>query len=104
MASPHVHKLSALDILTLLINVHGASSNPYIGMEDAERALRDIYRELNFTVNVPRDLLESTLWACNMNNEAGKFQHPNGMTFKEFVNKVSKGHKFNLDYNVIEAD
>lgn len=91
-----------LDIAIMLLNSYKASNEPEIGYQDPIETLDSLSRRLNQKTMVDPRQIESMLWACNMLNEEGKFVHPSGMTFTDFIAKVAPGSEFNLDYNTIE--
>lgn len=111
-----VHWLTMMDIMVLLVNLHLAAQDEDISHGDPDRSLRDLTKHLigktkfqdaprRFKVN--QDILESSLWACNMMNEKNKFWSPyqkkDSVKFNKFLELVLKeGQTFDLDYNYIK--
>ena len=104
MSSAHTHVLTAIDVLTLLINIYEGSEDKNVGMEDANNSLLDLFNKLSFNVRVDRDILESALWSCNMMNEKKAFRHPLGMNFDVFLKKILGKKGFNPTYHFIEDE
>lgn len=56
---------------------------------DADRTVREIIDELDHhRGTVSKSLLESALYCCNMEDEKGKFWHPLGQSFTNFVSEL----------------
>lgn len=99
-------RLSLLDMLVLLHNVLEGANDAEVGYEDAEFTLRELVKKLSRrTYPVRRSALESALWSCNLMDEAGKFWHPDGLTFDEYLKKGLKqrvGTRFDRFYNILK--
>jgi len=96
--------LRLLDVAVLLFNVHKGATDAEVGFEDCRETLDTFTRKLNKYMFVDPMLLESALWSCNLLDEHGRFWHPQGLTFEEFLKKVVRRGKFNRTYNVIENE
>lgn len=95
-------RVSTLDLLVLLDHVlRGAALPDLIGWEDAENTLQDMVKLLNRDVYLDRSVLESALWSANLMNEAGKYKHPMGMGFDEWLKQLLGPLKFNKQLNTI---
>lgn len=95
--------ISTIDVAILIVNLHFASRDPQIGFEDADRTLGDLIRDLKRYVPVRISVLESALWASNLNSEKKKFFHPTDQAFADFVKKLLEpDHKFDPVFNTIE--
>lgn len=74
---------------------------------DADRTVDELLAALDDNRGwIPRVVLESALYCCNINDEDGKFWHPQVATFPGFIKKVL-GTKYHFDryYNrIIEKD
>jgi hypothetical protein len=93
--------LRPVDIAVLLHNVYHCPD----ASNDADHTVNEIVTILNKGAGyLSKDILESALYCCNMNNEQGKFWHPQKISFDSFV-KHLLGAKFTYDtyYNLIEA-
>ena len=99
--------LSALDAAILIMHVLKGKDDPMVGFVDGGRSFEVMLNEWDHgKFRIDTHILESALWSCNMLDEAGKFTHPRGITFKQFVRRVlgDKGN-FNYKYNyIIEED
>lgn len=102
--SPNKLKLPVklLDVAVLLIAVHMGAQDDNVGFEDARLTLEELVRRLDKTIWVDQSLLESAMWSANLMDEAGKFWHPESLTFEEFAKDVCGRHRFNRTYNLIE--
>lgn len=92
------------ELAVLLYNVAKADQDPEVGYEDAQRTLANLMTRLSKKVMVDPALLESCLWSSNLLNEQGKWSHPTGRSFDEWVRELAGGDKFNKVYNLIERD
>jgi len=91
-----------LDIAILLLNAYKANEQPEIGYQDTIETLDALSRRLNQKILLDPRQIESLLWACNMLDEEGKFVHPTGMKFDDFVHRVAPGGDFSKKYNTVE--
>lgn len=92
-----------MELAVLLFSVNRAANDPDVGFEDAAQTADGITRRLNLWRLIDPDIIESALCAANMLNEQGKFIHPSGLTFEQFVDKVLRGRgRFDTFYNLIE--
>jgi hypothetical protein len=96
--------ISALDLVVILDNVYRASLDKDIGFEDPRETLQSFLVRTNKMFRVYTEDVESGLWSCNLLSEKGKFRHPRGWSFDEFLLKILRGDTFNKDYNFIEGD
>jgi hypothetical protein len=73
------------------------------GDNDANRTQDDLFRELNKRqVYLDKEVLESCLYCSNMNDEDGKFWHPQHKSFETFLRYVlPPKHTFDKVYNLI---
>jgi hypothetical protein len=96
--------ISVLELVVILDNVYEASKDKNIGFEDPRETLFSFLFRMNRAIRMYTEDLESGLWSCNLLAEKGKFRHPKGWSFDEFVSKMLRGDTFNKDYNYIEGD
>lgn len=96
--------VTALDLVVMLDNVYQASQEKDIGFEDPRETLASFLFRLNKMMRLYTEDVESALWSCNLLNEKGKFRHPRGWTFDQFLEKLLRGDSFNKDYNYIEGE
>lgn len=100
---PNMILLNVEQLAVLLYNVRKAMADPKIGFEDGERTIEGLCSQINKTVYIYRDAIESALWSSNMLHEGGKFWHPKGLTFNQFSKQVCpKEMQFNKIYNLFE--
>lgn len=91
------------DIVTLLASIKAASENADIGFSDALQTEDQVYNQLNKTVLVDPNVIESALWCCNMLNELELFEDYRGRTFDQFVVDALNGHgTFDKTYSTVE--
>jgi hypothetical protein len=91
------------DLMALLANVSKGAVDPSIGFHDLDRTLGQIKRQLDREVQMPKTVVESALWSANLLNEKGEFEHPDHITFNEFINRICKDkHTFDTFWNLIE--
>lgn len=96
-------RLSLIHLAVMLHHVWKAENDPEVGWEDPQRTAKDMSRALNRKVFVDPAIIESAMWACNILNEQGKFEHPMGFTFDEWVGRIiDRRGRFDRDYNLIE--
>lgn len=94
--------MKLLNASVLLGNVVLASKDPDIGWEDANFTLHETVRKFHWRVFMEERLLTGCLWACNLLDEKGKFWHPGGLTFDQFLDKVLRGRwDFDKFYNLL---
>lgn len=100
--------LSLLDIAVLLWHLYASSRDETIGYNDANVSMIAILKALN-----PRRkkllsirTLESALYCCNILDEQGRFWHPKGGSFDDFVKRImvenADERSFNKTYNYFE--
>lgn len=94
--------IKVVDLAILLHHVYQAAKDPGIGFEDADETIETLTGKVNQEFLIDLSLLESALWSCNLMNEAGKFWHPRGLDFKQFVKYLFPGERFNTVFNMIE--
>lgn len=72
---------------------------------DADRTVQEIVLGLDQHRGfLARSLLESGLYCCNLNNEAGQFVHPLGRNFTQFLNDtLASDLEFDRFYNIIKS-
>lgn len=95
--------LTPLEIVVALYNV-SINTEQDTG---ADRTYRQIVHELNGKrMAYPKDLVESVLYFCNMNDEEGEFWHPLDMTFKAYAKRICADNnvKFNSYFNYLERN
>jgi hypothetical protein len=95
-------EVSLLDLSTLLFHLHFGARNERVGFEDAERTLAQVSAKLSHKVRVEKAVLESALWSSNLCDEIGKFVHPQGISFDEWMKQMFGTEKFNRAYNLLE--
>jgi hypothetical protein len=97
---PYKLPVSPFQAVVLLYNVAICKE----AANDADRTVQEIMEEINENNGyLPKGLLESGLYCCNMNEEDKKFWHPYGHDFDRFVKGVLIPKKFRFDkvYNSI---
>lgn len=93
-----------LDLVIILDNVWQASKDRDIGFEDPREMLHNFLFRMNKQTRLYTEDIESGLWSCNLLNEKGKFRHPRGWTFDQFLIRLLRGDTFNKQYNYIEGE
>lgn len=93
------------DIVTFLLCVRTISKHRTLDLHDANQTVDQLMNKLDRKVLIGRDVLQSALYAASMLDEVGKFEHPLGLTFHEFVKGiVGRGKKFDKKYHLIVED
>ena len=96
------YKLTISQRLILVYHCFEAANDPEIGFEDAWRTVEELVEALDNFNFVYRNLLESALWCCNLLDEKGKFWHPMGLSFEEYLHTIlKKDEDFDYFYNLI---
>lgn len=95
--------ISVLDLAVLLFYVHRGAADNEVGFVDARESLETLTRELNKALYVDPTMLESAIWSSNIMDEQGKFWHPEGLTFDEWVRRIANGAKYNRVYGLFES-
>ena len=95
------HSLRILDAAILLMNIYRGAQSSKVRFEDAARTLEELVVDLHGKkgIRVQRSVIESALWSCNLLDELGKFWHPKGRSFDEFLKDILKCTKTNLFYH-----
>lgn len=94
--------ISVYNLMILLHNVYKGSVTRGVGFEDANNTLKMFTNKVNDRLNIPKELIESALWSCNLLNEKKKFWHPSGYSFDHFASLTLNGRDFNKQYNWAE--
>lgn len=98
-------KLSLMDIVTLLHNVHEGARTADVGFEDAMESLGSLTQKLDKQkVWVDPSVLESALWSCNLMNDKKRFWDTRGRSFDDFVKRVLEGGSFDKFFNLTERE
>lgn len=93
--------IRALDLGVLMY--HFSKFSHKYGHLDAEKTEYQALKEYNRKLEIPLENLERMLYASNMLGEENQFWHPFGLTFKQFLSKISTSKwDFNSLYNLIE--
>ena len=95
-------KITLLDLAVLLVNIHKGAEDKGVGFEDAENTLLTLTKKLEGLRGIPlkSTLLEGALWSCNLLDERGKFWHPQGKSFEDYVKTLTRrGEMFDRRYN-----
>jgi hypothetical protein len=96
--------IDTTSLVTLVDNVYRGAEHPDVGYEDAHIPFNKYLETLKSMHAITVDRLESGLWSCNLLNEEGKFWHPRGLTFDQFLGSLKTGDfVFNKTYNVFES-
>ena len=105
MDNKTVH-ISSLQLVVLLHNFLAALNDPEIGMEDCENLPSLLLASMRKPLPINSNHLESILWACTMLEEKGKFWHPLGDNYKNYIKSLEERlqAKFNKKYNYFEED
>lgn len=90
------------DLALLLHALHRAAEDEGVGHHDTHETVESIERKCNKEVFIEPRILEACLYAASMLNEQGKWWHPRGWTFEEWVKRVLGADTWNSVYNVIE--
>lgn len=99
------YRISLLDAVVLLYHVHRGAQHPEVGFEDADKTLKQLTKSLaQFRYTITESSLESALWSCNLMDEVGEFWSPQGLSFKDWTNRLlsEQGADFDHFYNVID--
>lgn len=93
------YPISPMEALVLLHHVIHSEDTE----NDADRTVKEIASEIDsFDGYLSKGVLESALYACNMEEERKKFWHPFNFSFDKFVSELlPMRQKFNKYYNVI---
>lgn len=100
---PHDFRIGPLQAVVLMWHL----TNSEDAENDADNTVGELVRALDDSGGfVPKGLLESALYCCNMEDERKKFWHPLGMPFDRFVNGIliSQSLHFDKYHNVIYED
>lgn len=96
-------RITALDLVVLLDHLSRGAFHPEVGYENSEVPYKKMVRNLaERTIRIRVSEVESALWSCNLMSEIGKFEHPDGLSFDNFVKKMLRGKDYNYIYNFIE--
>lgn len=90
-----------LDLAILLYNAYKANEQPDIGFQDINHTLDSISKKLNQRILLDPAQLESLLWCSNMLHEDEKWTHPTGLSFDEFLKRLTPDGKFDRSYNIM---
>lgn len=90
------------DLALLLHSLYVAEQDELVGHHDTHETVDMMARRLNREIWVEPRQLEACLYAASMLNEQGKWAHPRGLGFAEWVAKVLGKDTWNAVYNVIE--
>ena len=97
--------IRVVDLAVLLYHLHKAANHKEVGNGETTLSINELNAHLNKKLTMPKYLIESCLWACNMLDEMDDFHHVNGLTFKQTVNRIKpRGVVFNYTYNWFEED
>jgi uncharacterized protein (DUF885 family) len=90
--------LRQIDAAILQVNVCLAAKDPAIGFVDADRTLDQLVAQMGrFKVDIKQDLVESCLWSANMLAEEKKFWHPQGRSFKSFLDDIIVDSRYRFE-------
>lgn len=94
-------RVSLFNVMVLMYNLYLGLAEEEVGYEDAEQPLRDLEKSLDNFVYISLENLESLLWSSNLLDEIDKFNHPKGLTFRQFVRQLApKNTRFDYTYNL----
>ena len=95
-----IDPLTAVVLLHHVVNCDDAEN-------DADRTVPELANEINsYQSSLSKELMESALYCCNMENELGRFWHPWRWNFDRFVENCLRSHSdlhFDRYYNQIYA-
>lgn len=92
-------------LVVLMDNVYRGSEHPNVGYEDAYIPFDMFAARLNKQHWLNIQEVESALWSCNLMNEEGKFWHPRGISFDEFIESLKlTGYKFDRTFNTLDRE
>lgn len=96
--------LSLYELAIILYHVKLGASDRNIGFEDTENSLNGITRALNRIIPIKKNYIESALWSANLLDEKNKFNHPEKIGFKEFLQPILRRNDctFNSKYHFID--
>lgn len=91
---PHAFRIGPLQAVVLMWHL----TNSEDAENDADKTVPELVRELDESGGfVPKGLLESALYCCNMEYERGKFWHPLDMPFDRFINGILISQTLHFD-------
>ena len=97
-------RMDAQDLSVILHNMWLAKTDPDIGFLDAQNLMNDVVGTFRKRFNVSKAHLESALWCCQMLHEKGKFWHPDGATFDQFLIRHGLNKAFNRKSCTVENE
>jgi hypothetical protein len=84
------------------MNLYLCKKDEAVGYADADTSLRYLQRHLDeVLVSVKKKELEALLWACQMQDEQGKFWCSRDMDMRAFVQRVLKTKVTALQFNEV---
>lgn len=93
--------IKTMDLAVLLWHLHAAAKDAEIGMNDAEETLEMVVGRLK--TRQPHKIqtrgVEGALYCCNLMDEVGKFWHPEGKPFDQFLKEIVLFSRSNQYYN-----
>lgn len=97
-------RITALDLVVLLLNVIKGEKTSTVGFEDANRTFKELVGTLGHKkkIMVADSLIESALWSCNLLDEQDKFEHPLGHKFTPWMKALLEPDGFDRMYNFIK--
>lgn len=98
------YALSVMDLTVLLYHIYRGAQHSEVGFEDADKTLVQLSNALQVRrAAIPREVLESALWSCNLLNEVDEFWHPKGLSFRDWVKHMLAPYNSEFDefYNWI---
>lgn len=91
--------IESADLCILQANLIVAAKDPDIGYEHANCPIGRFLRRTTRVVKVRQQDVEAMLWSANLLNEKGQFYHPDGKSFKKFVEGLPLDGTFNYEFN-----
>lgn len=92
-------QISLRQLAVLLYNAAAGVKSPHIGHLEAGRSLEGFWYALDRTTLLDVKDLEAALYLANARDERGEFEHPDGLSFSQFVGQLLPS-SFRFDRNV----
>lgn len=98
-----IHHISTLQATILLYHLVKGAEVKEVGFEDLDHTMGELRTGLERRIPIPRSVLESCLWSCNLMGEINQFWHPDKKKYKDFIAEFAgPGEEFDLLYNLFK--
>ena len=96
-------KITPMDASVLMHAALKAAEEKDVGWLDADRPLARLRVRLNAKMDVEQSVIESALSCVVELSDAKKWQHPDGLSWEGFVQKITPwGYVYNKEYRLFE--